>query len=125
MVYDDHLLLQLVNATVEDVSIKEGVAYDCVLGVLERRISAGVDWGQFLSRRATPRTAYPRCSALNTSGRLLRGRTATKRRVEGDGLCDQEVATTAQPETFCARQASVSVGSLNTWVAPEFPSPTT
>lgn len=47
MVYDDHLLLQLVNATVEDVSIKEGVAYDCVLGVLERRISASVDWWQY------------------------------------------------------------------------------
>jgi transposase len=47
MVYDDHLLLQLVNATVEDVSIKEGVAYDCVQGVLERRISASVDWGQY------------------------------------------------------------------------------
>ncbi len=47
MVYDDHLLLQLVNSTVEDVSIKEGVAYDCVLGVLERRISASVDWGQY------------------------------------------------------------------------------
>lgn len=45
--YDDHLLLQLVNSTVEDVSIKEGVAYDCVLGVLERRISASVDWWQY------------------------------------------------------------------------------
>lgn len=47
MVYDDHLLLQLVNSTVEDVSIKEGVGYDGVLGVLERRISASVDWGQY------------------------------------------------------------------------------
>ncbi len=47
MVYDDHLLLQLVNSTVEDVSVKEGVAYDCVLGVLERRISASVDWWQY------------------------------------------------------------------------------
>ena len=47
MVYDDHLLLQLVNSTVEDVSIKEGVAYDCVLGVLEHRISASVDWRQY------------------------------------------------------------------------------
>jgi len=47
MVFDDHLLLQLVNATVEDVSRKEGVAYDCVLGVLERRISTRVDWGQY------------------------------------------------------------------------------
>ena len=48
MTYDDHLLLQLVNTTVEDVSIKEGVAYDCVLGVLERRISARVEWGQYV-----------------------------------------------------------------------------
>jgi transposase len=47
MAYDDHLLLQLVNSTVEDVSIKESVGYDCVLGVLERRISASVDWGQY------------------------------------------------------------------------------
>ena len=47
LAYDDHLLLQLVNSTVEDVSIKEGVAYDCVLGVLERRISVSVDWGQY------------------------------------------------------------------------------
>ena len=47
MAYDDHVLLQLVNSTVEDVSIKAGVAYDCVLGVLERRISASVDWGQY------------------------------------------------------------------------------
>ncbi len=47
MAYDDHVLLQLVNSTVEDVSIKEGVAYDCVLGALERRISASVDWGQY------------------------------------------------------------------------------
>jgi len=49
MAYDDHLLLQLVNSTVEDVSIKEGIAYDCVLGVLERRISASVDWGQYVT----------------------------------------------------------------------------
>jgi transposase len=47
MTYDDHVLLQLVNSTMEDVSIKEGVAYDCVLGALERRISASVDWGQY------------------------------------------------------------------------------
>jgi transposase len=47
MAYDDHVLLQLVNSTVEDVSRKEGVAYDGVLGALERRISASVDWGQY------------------------------------------------------------------------------
>lgn len=45
--YDDHLLLQLINSTVEDVSIKESLGYDCVLGVLERRIDTRVDWGQY------------------------------------------------------------------------------
>ncbi len=49
MAYDDHLLLQLVNSTIEDVSTKEVVAYDCVLGALERRISASVDWWQYTS----------------------------------------------------------------------------
>jgi transposase len=41
---DDHLLLQLVGTTIEDVSIKERVGYDAVLGALERRISTEVDW---------------------------------------------------------------------------------
>jgi transposase len=45
--YDAHLLLQLVNATVDDVSIKERLPYDVVLGVIERRIAAQVDWTQY------------------------------------------------------------------------------
>ncbi len=45
--YDEHLLLQLVGATIEDVSIKERVAYDAVLGALERRIRAAVDWSAY------------------------------------------------------------------------------
>ena len=45
--YDDHLLLQVVNATVEDVSLKEPVAYDKVLGVIERRIATQTDWAQY------------------------------------------------------------------------------
>lgn len=44
LVYDNHILLQLVNATVEDVSIKEGLSYASVLGTLERRMEASVDW---------------------------------------------------------------------------------
>jgi len=44
---DDHLLLQLVGATIEDVSIKERVSYDAVLGALERRILAEVDWSAY------------------------------------------------------------------------------
>lgn len=42
--YDNHILLQLVNSTVEDVSIKEGLSYASVVGALERRIDASVDW---------------------------------------------------------------------------------
>lgn len=42
--YDNHILLQLVNSTVEDVSVKEGLSYDSVLGTLERRIESSVDW---------------------------------------------------------------------------------
>ena len=42
--YDNHILLQLVNSTVEDVSRKEGIRYEAVLGALERRIDARVDW---------------------------------------------------------------------------------
>jgi transposase len=47
MAYDDHILLQLVNSTVEDVSIKEKVTYDGVLGVMERRICAETDWSRY------------------------------------------------------------------------------
>lgn len=42
--YDNHLLLQLVNSTVEDVSQKEGLSYESVAGVLERRVESKVDW---------------------------------------------------------------------------------
>jgi len=42
--YDNHILLQLVNSTVEDVSVKERLSYDSVAGVLERRIETSVDW---------------------------------------------------------------------------------
>jgi len=42
--YDNHILLQLVNSTVEDVSVKEGLSYDSVAGALERRIETSVDW---------------------------------------------------------------------------------
>jgi transposase len=42
--YDNHLLIELVNSTVEDVSKKEGISYASMAGVLERRIEASVDW---------------------------------------------------------------------------------
>ncbi len=42
--YDNHILLQLVNSTVEDVSLKDGLSYDSVGGTLERRIENGIEW---------------------------------------------------------------------------------
>lgn len=47
IVYDEHILLQLVNATIEDVVKKEGLAYDSVLGVLERQVGEEVDWSRY------------------------------------------------------------------------------
>ena len=45
--YEQHILLQLVNATVEDVSRKEPLAYDMILGIVDRHIRAEVDWSQY------------------------------------------------------------------------------
>jgi transposase len=45
--YEQHILLQLVNATIEDVSVKENLSYDRVQGILERQISERVDWSRF------------------------------------------------------------------------------
>jgi len=42
--YDNHTLLQLVNSTIEDVSLKEGLCYESVAGALERRIESSTDW---------------------------------------------------------------------------------
>ncbi len=45
--YDTRLLLQVVNTTVEDVSLKERLPYDVVLGVIERSIATQVDWARY------------------------------------------------------------------------------
>jgi len=42
--YEEQILLSLVNSTVEDVSIKEDVGYESIMGVIDRRISQRVDW---------------------------------------------------------------------------------
>jgi transposase len=47
MAYDNYILLQLVNSTIEDVRIKEQISYDSVLGIMERRISAKPDWSLY------------------------------------------------------------------------------
>lgn len=46
--YEMHLLVQLINATVADVSLKEQLSYDCVDGVIDRWLATHVDWTQFV-----------------------------------------------------------------------------
>jgi len=45
--YDEHILLQLVNATIEDVAMKEGLAYGSVLGALDRQVDEKVNWSRY------------------------------------------------------------------------------
>jgi transposase len=45
--YETHVLLNLVNSTVEDVRIKEGLGYEAVMGIIDRHVSQKVDWSQF------------------------------------------------------------------------------
>jgi transposase len=40
-------LLQLVNSTVEDVSIKEDIGYETVMGIINQYIATEADWSEF------------------------------------------------------------------------------
>lgn len=42
--YEQHLLIQLVNSTVEDVCQKEDTSYDAVLGTLDAWVTTTIDW---------------------------------------------------------------------------------
>mgnify|MGYP000932919686 FL=1 len=44
--YDRYLLKQLVNSTIEDVSLSENVGYDAIVGALNRQIDTKVNWEQ-------------------------------------------------------------------------------
>jgi transposase len=44
--YEDYILKALINSTVQDVSLKEQLGYDGVLGILERRVEETVDWSR-------------------------------------------------------------------------------
>jgi transposase len=44
--YEKYLLLQLVHATVEDVSMKEEIGYKALEGIVERWISREVNWAE-------------------------------------------------------------------------------
>ena len=45
--YETHVLLNLVNSTVVDVSIKEGLGYEAIQGIIDRRVSEKVEWNEF------------------------------------------------------------------------------
>jgi transposase len=45
--YENHLIKQLVNNTVYDVSQKEDIGYDTVEDIIDRQIGQGVDWNNF------------------------------------------------------------------------------
>jgi len=42
--YEEYILRCLINSTVEDVSIKEDIGYESIMGVIDRYISEEVDW---------------------------------------------------------------------------------
>ncbi len=44
LAYEEHVLLQLVNSTIQDVAIKEGLGYEAVVGVINRHIAPEVNW---------------------------------------------------------------------------------
>lgn len=44
--YDESLLKQLINSTIEDVSLKEHVGYDAVVGALNRQIETAINWDE-------------------------------------------------------------------------------
>ncbi len=42
--FEEHILLELVNSTVEDVSLKKDLGYGAVEAIIDRRIEQQVDW---------------------------------------------------------------------------------
>lgn len=49
--YEKYLLLQLVHATVEDVSLKEELGYKALEGIVDRWISREVNWAEVKGRK--------------------------------------------------------------------------
>lgn len=45
--YETHVLLSLVNSTVEDVRIKESLGYEAVMGIIDRHVRQKVEWSEF------------------------------------------------------------------------------
>lgn len=44
--YDQYLMKQLIGSTIEDVSLKEKVGYDAIVGALQRQVPLRVNWDE-------------------------------------------------------------------------------
>ena len=42
--YEKQRLLSLVNSTVQDVSIKEDIGYEAIMGIIDRHIEREINW---------------------------------------------------------------------------------
>lgn len=45
--YEEHILLQLVNSTIQDVALKADLGYEAVAGIVDRYVVSQVDWTTF------------------------------------------------------------------------------
>lgn len=45
--YENHLLRELIGSTVEEVSLREGIGYEAVMGIVRRQVREEVDWAEF------------------------------------------------------------------------------
>ncbi len=44
--FEEHILLALVNSTISDVSIKEDLGYEAIMGIIDRYVGSDVDWNK-------------------------------------------------------------------------------
>ncbi|MCB0164922.1 MAG: ISL3 family transposase [Anaerolineae bacterium] len=45
--YEEQVLLQLINSTIQDVTLKEKLGYEAVVGIIKRSVTPRVEWGTF------------------------------------------------------------------------------
>lgn len=83
----------MVGATIENVWIKERVAYDAVLGALERRISTTVDWSAYTRLEVLGMDEIALKKGHRDFVTVVTARLASKRVVILGVLADREKAT--------------------------------
>lgn len=45
--YEEHIIFAMVSSTVSDVSMKEDIGYEAVMGIIGRRVASQADWKSF------------------------------------------------------------------------------